>query len=158
MDEAITEPTVGTERMNAYVITALMREGAASKPVVAALFAPNAPSGKDLKRMGFMGSMSTEKVGVIGAQPSGPVLYFFERTPAASEVTVARVDEDWTLRNLEKKQGEPHTIIPQLSGQAAEKHINPRGALNVSDFPKKKAASAPEDCNPRRPGKSVQRC
>jgi hypothetical protein len=120
----------------AYVISAFMREGSEPKPIVAVLFVPDPPTGKMLKNMGLYNINSCEQAAIKGTRPSEPTAFYFEKTPAAKDVVICKIAPDGRLTEVDRKQGEPHTIIPALEGVAADRFINPRGAITASDAPK----------------------
>lgn len=121
---------------NAFVISAFRRDKGESKSVVAVLFAPDPPTAKTLKSMGFINIQSSEQVKVSADGPSEPTLFFFEKGPCVKEVMVARVKPDYTLGEIMPKQGDPCAIIPCICGSAAERFLNPKRSLGISDFPK----------------------
>lgn len=130
----------------AYVISANVKEcGRRSKPVVAVLFLKPAAGEicpgvdkKMLNRLGLVDLQTVERAQTT-AKVDGSVLYVFERTPGANSVNVASVGKDGACGPLHEENGEPHTIIPPISGSAADRYVNPRGALSASDMPRPSA-------------------
>jgi hypothetical protein len=134
----------------AFVISANVKDMGSSKPVVAVLFikplpgeAVLQPDKKTLNRLGLVDLQTVERV-ETAALLQQSMLYLFERTPAAKGVGVAKVSPEGTRTALEELKGEPHSLIPQISGSAADRFVNPRGAPSSSDFPKA-GAGRPSD-------------
>jgi len=122
----------------AFVISGIRLDSFQEKAMVGVLFAPNPPDMKALKNMGFLPkrNLSVDIVLAEGGMPADPTLYLFERTPCAGEVVVASVSISGRLSNMKKMRGEPHAIIPEVKGAAAERYIKPRNGLGMADFPK----------------------
>jgi hypothetical protein len=94
-----------------------------------------APDKKTLNRLGLVDLQTVERVETTAQLPHS-MLYTFERTPAAKGVSVANVCPDGTAVPAGETQGEPHSLIPPISGSAADRFVNPRNAPSASDFPK----------------------
>ncbi len=124
--------------MNAFVISAYMRIDDSPQPVVGVLFVPDPPNGKALKTLGFFSIQNCDSVKIIGSPPTTPTIYFFPRVPNPSFFFVAKVKPDYTLEinSIERRKGEPHIHIPQLSGVVVDRLINPRAALSSRDVVK----------------------
>lgn len=127
----------------AFVISAQVKEcGMRAKPVVAVLFVkpvagqicPDVDK-KMLNRLGLVDLQTVERV-QVGGKIAESALYVFERTPAASSVSVSRIGRDGSLISKLEVKGEPASIIPAVIGSAADRFVNPRGAPSASDFPK----------------------
>lgn len=112
------------------------------KPVVAVLFlkpkpgeAPTHPDKKFLGRLEIGKIQSVDRVDTTSVLDVS-ALYLFDRSPAASSVHVAHLTDcgipSWRAVNA----GEPHSLIPPVSGTAVDRFIMPRGALSTADFPK----------------------
>jgi hypothetical protein len=126
----------------AYVISANVKESGRSKPVVAVLFIkpapgekPLAPDKKTLNRLGLVDLQFVERV-ETAALISHSQLYLFERSPSAKCVSMAKIGQDGTAGPAEEKQGEPHSLIPAITGSAADRFVNPRNAPSATDFTK----------------------
>jgi hypothetical protein len=119
--------------VKAFVISAMTRS---RNPKVGVFIGNVQPDAKMLKRMEIPNVLSMEEVELVGTAPTGSTLYLFDKSPAAKAVKVASVNPDGTLGSIEHKTGEPHSILPELKGHAADKFINPRNAPSRSDFPK----------------------
>jgi hypothetical protein len=125
-----------------YVISAQVREGGRPKPVVAVLFIKPQPGKKAMQpdkktlgRIGLCDIQSVERVST-GADIRGCEVYLFERTPAAKSVSLISLGPDGSEQGRKELKGEPHSIIPRVSGSAADRFVNPRGAPGADDFPR----------------------
>lgn len=118
---------------DAHIISAFMQGDRGHKPVVGVLFGI-APDAKALREMGFIRVQSTERVTANGNAPQEPTLFVFDRTPAANEVTIAQLGEKGSIIKKETRTGEPHSIIPEVQGTAAQRFITPRNGLSIVDL------------------------
>ncbi|MFN7991124.1 MAG: hypothetical protein U0R44_03110 [Candidatus Micrarchaeia archaeon] len=141
----------------AYVISACVRDGPSLDPVVGVLFIKPAygektlaPDKKSLSRMGLVNIQSVERV-AVDSTITGTALYVFDRTPSASEVRVSSLNNDGTIGSTRVIEGQPHSIIPQIKGTAADRFVNPRNGLGKSDFPAKPASIPPSSRDSRIP-------
>ncbi len=128
---------------SAYVVSGAVRNGPRLEPVTAVLFLKPSPGKnspklemKTLKRLGLEKVSSTERVSACEDVPQ-TAIYIFEKSPSASSVLVRKAP-DWErpkADTVETLSGEPHSLIPRVSGAAADRFVYPRGALGRSDFP-----------------------
>ncbi len=134
----------------AFVICANVKECGSSKPVVGVLFIkprpgenPLVPDKKTLNRLGLVDLQTVERVDTAAQIPHS-TLYLFDRSPAAKAVSVAKVFPDGTKDTAGELKGEPHSLIPPITGSAADRFVNPRGAPSSSDLEKAGAARRSE--------------
>gem|GEM_PF-2127352 len=124
----------------AYVIAGFRRDKGRSEPSIGVFVTPGPDSKNPDKRMldklGFVRVESVEEVKLEGAPSSEPTLYVFERTPAANSVLIAEVAKDGSLRDMVRRGGQPYSILPELSGPAVKRFINPRGVPSGQDLAK----------------------
>jgi hypothetical protein len=142
-------------RHRTYSILAHMDDHVGYRPVMAVLVIPeshcdvllqNGTLGmKTLKRMGFVNISCVElsKLGG-GYTASSPVLFYFERQPQPSEVFIADIGHGGRISHRETKvqKGEPHEIMPQVTGLLAKKHIYRNSGPGIADFHRPEAALA----------------
>jgi len=134
----------------AFVISANVKDCGSSKPVVAVLFIkpkpgekPITPDKKTLNKLGLVDLQTVERVDTAAQIPHS-TLYIFDRSPAAKGVSVAKVFPGGTKDPAWELKGEPHSLIPPISGSAADRFVNPRGAPSSIDFPKAGASRQSE--------------
>ncbi len=125
----------------AFIILGSMPVFRDAEALVGLLFGTERPTGKQLKGMGFGWIQQVDEAPTNGDAPSTPTIYLFDRSPAAKEVVVADVILEGRTARLGEKEirnGEPHSIIPQIEGQLAQRLLAPRDALSAKDFPKRR--------------------
>jgi hypothetical protein len=147
-------------RHRAFSILGHVNDHAGFRPVFGVVVIPemHCPrllrnSDLDRKTLGHMGFERIDRVDrsslANGHNPSEPMLYYFERAPQPGEVVVAKLALSGgpagngrprlEIATLEIMRGEPHLIIPQISGPLAARHIYT--GLPSGSFPEPARAS-----------------
>lgn len=133
--------------MNKAFIIIAQRPEFKQSDMVALLFGTEQPTGKQLKGMGFGRITQVDQADTNGDAPATPTLFLFERSHGAKEVLIADVllgkKGKASLGKWEKKEGEPHSIIPELQGALAQRLLAPRNGLGIKDFHKPGTKSKP---------------
>ncbi|MBI5046570.1 hypothetical protein HZC07_02455 [Candidatus Micrarchaeota archaeon] len=132
-----------------FVISGFKRDGPRLNPVVGVLFIkptpfekPLKPDKKTLTKLGFERIESVDPVSTTATIPA-TTLYVFDRSPAASSVTQITPDSDGTAHPSDVLTGEPYSLIPKITGSAADRFVNPRNALGSSDLARKPGSIPP---------------
>ncbi len=135
----------------AHIISGTVRNGSRLDPVVGVLFVKPRhgepllkPEAKTLKRMGFERINSIDQnvpiaeIAAAVAAINQTSLFTFESSPSASAVTERKLNNDGTTvkDSLIEHRGEPHSVIPRMTGHAADRFVNPRSGLGKGDFPR----------------------
>ncbi len=134
-------------RPKASVIVANVKEGGCSVPVVAVLFIKPKPGEKTfqpdkkaLNGLGLVNIQSVESVATPAMIPQS-CLYVFPKGPSPKSVGVSLLSADGTVVEKRTETGEPHSLIPSITGSAADRYVNPRGqslsSCAPSGFPPK---------------------
>lgn len=122
-----------------FIILGQMPDFRNSDSMVGLLFGAEHPTGKQLKAMGFGRIQQIDQAVPVSA-PENPILYMFERSPSANEVHIAEVCIEGKKASLGKKEtrkGEPHSIVPEVKGELAQRLMSPRNGLSTKDFPRR---------------------
>lgn len=146
MSDTHTSETASAEAPppgEAYIIVGWFSQGTTQKqPSIGVLIIPNssdmpkAPDRRVLNRLGFHRVEFTERVKLVGEPLPHPSLYVFERAPSVKHVLIAQVARDGSLSGTIIQPGQPHSVIPEMSGQTVTRLITPRGALSGQDLVK----------------------
>lgn len=102
-----------------FVVEAQMKEGPDMKDVVAVVFLNSALEKPLLGDLGLAGVKSIEEVKPVSKQPTEPTMYVFGHRPGS--VKVVRFDWQGKMISTASVPGEPHALIPPVSGGAAER-------------------------------------
>src|SRR5512143_540886 len=130
---------------SAHVICGNVRDGTRLVPSVGVLFIKPIPSCdtmkpdmKSLKAMRVFDRITSVEPVATAADIRETSLYVFESSPSASCVSLVKPGPDGSVPadSALVLRGEPHSLIPAISGSAADRFVNPRNALGKSDFPK----------------------
>ena len=132
--------TVAPPPGKAYVITGFRRGTKGLIPTLGVFTIPDspelqkAPDKRMLENMGFVRLESIEEVRLVGTPLARPALYVIERTPAAKCVSISWVADNGSLSQTVQQPGQLHSMVPELSGAAADRYITPRNAPSAADL------------------------
>ncbi|MEW6723014.1 MAG: hypothetical protein AB1324_07155 [Candidatus Micrarchaeota archaeon] len=123
---------------SAFIVAAHVRNCGRSVPVTGVVFVRpahgeetlNPHSKKAVDRMGLVSIQSVDKAGCAVSVPHN-TLYLFERPGIPSSLTVSRLAGDGSVLSSEVVAGDPFSIIPSVTGSAAERFLNPRAGKSL---------------------------
>jgi hypothetical protein len=78
------------------------------------------PEVKALKKMGFTKINSVEEVGLGSKDIGEDMLFVVERSPAASGISVSKLDQNGKVSSEKTLPGDPMQLLPDVSGPAVE--------------------------------------
>jgi hypothetical protein len=124
----------------AFIIEAFSAES--GKPVIGVLFTNTPPAREGVQGLGFTDVSSVSEVKPLSRQPTEPTLYFFERQ-GGDRVRIVRLGWDGSKVSSAEAFGEPHKLIPAVSGTAAGRHLYAGRAYVITGFAKDGGRSTP---------------
>ena len=133
---------------SAYLISAHIKDGPVSKPVIGVMISKPSPGKRTLKpdkktldKAGFVNIQSVDTVSCLGTVTTDS-LYMYDRVPQPDSVRLFNLNPDGSVLDARTLSGEPRDIIPSLKGAAAERFLYSSG-LSKSDFPRRPSTMPP---------------
>ncbi len=104
-----------------YIVEAQSANSGQPKPVVAVIFMNSEPSKGFLADLGLVSISSMTEAKPLSRQPTEPTMYLFGRDGPLQEVAVTRFDWQGKVSSCVRINGEPHSIIPPVSGGSSDR-------------------------------------
>ncbi len=114
----------------AFVISGTSVEAGQQKPAAAVLFSNSAPKMQSLLPLGFQDIRSVEEARPLSKQPTEPTAYVF--SPGSCRIGIVRLDWSGNIVSKAAAAGEPHAMIPPVSGPAADRVLYQPKAYVIS--------------------------
>ncbi len=95
------------------------------------------PEVKTLKKMGFTKINSVEEVGLESKDIAEDTLFVVERSPAASGISVSKLDKNGKVSSEKNLSGDPLQLLPDITGPAVERLF--KNGLRPSVVPRRES-------------------
>ena len=102
-----------------YIVEAQVQQGAERKDVIAVVFLNSEPSKGLLADLGLSSISGITESRPETRQPTEPTMYVFERSSPV-KVVIKRFDYNGKLTMTTEAHGEPHALVPPVSGGTAD--------------------------------------
>lgn len=113
-----------------FIVEAQRAESGAPKQVVAVVFMNSEPSKGFLADLGLASISSISEARPLSGQPTEPTAYIFEK--GGKEVRIKRFDWHGKVTGDVGACGEPHLLVPPVSGAAADSLLYVPSAFVIS--------------------------